>query len=1070
MERILVMLLTLLLHVHVLRSQHHFSIKHYTSENGLPQSSVKNIAPDSEGFIWLATEDGLVRFDGQRFYVFNEGNLAIKSNRVAKIQPSLRIEDATPSPSGDRSRVYYADFESHEVVRIQAGKLALHKGNYIESEKHVQDILRADPRNLYFVYDLPDNRGVHNKRDLFLINCGSQNASFYLCDSSSVSYYHNWKKKYQIAYRVPKMWNYFSIREKLYYFHDQQFFTKIHSGKVTTFPLAGDILKDPASRGRLAEIKLYWNNNSNQGFLSFNKKTYLLVEQKGGDLVTELLIDGFDLNINGVESIYFDKASAKTYLGSRTNGLFVITGHQFQSLTLKGDNFANSVYSQLAFPQNTILTPTGFVLGKDAKTNTTFEKRLPIFQTIDQADKQGILEDENGTIWVKKYEELFRLDKKHEAVTGRWRLISEIRSMIQVQEGKIWLATIDQGLYSIDPSNSESGPKRFNKDSLKNITYLDSYSSNELLVGTTSGLYKADLAKKIYRLIESTRGLSIKSIHKSSQDQVWLTAKGKGVLLMDKDEFLTTFPMDRNRYLASPHCMINDGLGYFWVPTNRGLFQISVQDLLHYSKLWKSATQNKLSAPLNNSVPIELFYKYHTMEEGFTTNEFNGGCQPCGLKIKNGTISLPSLNGFVWFHPVKINHYIPKGDIILDKIELNGKFAPVSGDTVRFTTDPKNINLYFSTANADNDYNLRLSYALLAHGDAVKSTDWFRLENGDFTVRLSSLRSGGHTLQVRKLNGFGINNYSVKKLYIVVAQKWYETAWAIFLFIFLFVLFFLLSIFYYNRYRLSAIAEENRRLEELIERRTETLNQALQAVEESKMDMRKQIHLLSRLVTSISHDIQSPLRYIGFASKTIPDMIAKKQLEKTVSLGATISDLSDRMSGMLRDTLDFIKVEVYGKRLHFEYLNLAELIDTKLEIFKVGIELNGSSFINNVPLSLTAYSDYHFLSIIIHNLLDNAAKYTYKGHIRIYTQATNDEGVELIISNTGTGLSNEMIKNMNMPILNENLEDLVEEGRLAGLGLLIVKEMAELADVTIKVTQTDVTSFHLFFKGVSKSA
>lgn len=56
-------------------AQKRYTVSHYTSDNGLQQNSVKSIAMDSEGFVWLATEDGLARFDGRQFYVFNKFNV-----------------------------------------------------------------------------------------------------------------------------------------------------------------------------------------------------------------------------------------------------------------------------------------------------------------------------------------------------------------------------------------------------------------------------------------------------------------------------------------------------------------------------------------------------------------------------------------------------------------------------------------------------------------------------------------------------------------------------------------------------------------------------------------------------------------------------------------------------------------------------------------------------------------------------------------------------------------------------------------------------------------------------------
>jgi signal transduction histidine kinase len=101
------------------------------------------------------------------------------------------------------------------------------------------------------------------------------------------------------------------------------------------------------------------------------------------------------------------------------------------------------------------------------------------------------------------------------------------------------------------------------------------------------------------------------------------------------------------------------------------------------------------------------------------------------------------------------------------------------------------------------------------------------------------------------------------------------------------------------------------------------------------------------------------------------------------------------------------------------------------------------------------------LSIIIHNLIDNAAKYTKKGDISIYMRKRGDGKSELIISNTGSQLPEEVISMINHSGLQN--ESSAANQRTSGIGLLIVKEIAGLIDVNIHVTQTDKTCFHLVF-------
>lgn len=66
-----------------------YSVTRYTDENGLPQNSVSSITCDSNGFLWLATEDGLVRFDGQSFFIFSKTILNTSDNRFRHFLPPV---------------------------------------------------------------------------------------------------------------------------------------------------------------------------------------------------------------------------------------------------------------------------------------------------------------------------------------------------------------------------------------------------------------------------------------------------------------------------------------------------------------------------------------------------------------------------------------------------------------------------------------------------------------------------------------------------------------------------------------------------------------------------------------------------------------------------------------------------------------------------------------------------------------------------------------------------------------------------------------------------------------------
>lgn len=1038
-------------------AQKGYHVAHYTSENGLPQNSVKYISKDREGFIWLATEDGLVRFDGRNFHVYNRTNLAISETRVYFMEHFL----GNGTSSKSQNDVILAHFSNGQMARIENGRAVLDTA-YLTQRLTRLEKIGIQLSNIVF---WTDPRQLWEPRPLnpYLLQSGKRDNIYYLITNSKIQYFEKNIKIYEIEVDNLNLWNYFLLDKSLYWYNGDGSFTQLLDKKKRIMMLAGDITRDPSYTREQKNIRIY--KSSNQIFLYLGKNTYILELLKNGTFSTQLLIENFDLVMSGIDNILLDTASKRVYLGSITEGLYVLSKKQFRTLTLRAPSPHNSLYAQIPYDDKSVLTPNGDVLGIEKESGRDFVRHSAYIESLNRYDQRSLLRSKDGTVWFKNESGLTRLGHGEEKETNNWVLPEKIETIHQGKTDYVWAGVLKHGLYRVPAKNLKANYELFLKDHLEEITYIESLDINSLIVGTRNGLYSVNVATRESHEVKGSKGLYIKSIQIDSRGRAWITAIGKGLMLLDTNKILTEFPVDPNKYLTSPHCAMADGRGYLWVPTNRGLFQMKIADLLHYAKI-KSARSSEANghAYSRNKVVSELFYMYHTQEEGFNTNEFNGGCQPCGVKLKNGYISLPSLNGFVWFRPEDINNYSPNGAILLSAAEVNRiPIMMTKGDTLILPERPQNIRLNFVTAYVGNNYNLNLSYKFLKQNDSDGSSDWVPMDNNDFTVRYSSLASGKYTLLVKKLNGFGVDNYTIKRIHIIVPQEWYETSWAIALFASIFIISLILFTNFYSNYRLASAARENKKLEEVIVQRTASLNQALIDVEQSKIEMGKQMHLLSRLVTSITHDIQSPLRYIGFATQRIPGMIENNQLQKASNLGTTISELSNRMGGMLVDLLGYIKVQVYGNRLNSEEINLKNVVDEKLELFKDLIHMNGSSFVNDVDSGQTVHCDYQFLAIIIHNLIDNAAKYTYQGEIQIYCRASQDYKLELVISNTGTGVSSELLEMMNKPIQDKNLDELMENGRMTGLGLLMVKEMAELAGITIKVTQKNITSFHLFF-------
>lgn len=1040
-----------------------YSVKRYTAENGLPQNSIKSIGADSFGFIWLATEDGLARFDGRRFSVYNSNNLDVKSNRVFSIRlsvkmPGIRVK-GDQSPGSDRAQVLYARFGSEQVVRIEDGRIALDSLFYEKrlSQLRSLEVGATRSRDFTAVVGLPDllYTGAFGN-DHHVIMAGGDEGNFFMVDHSKVRYYENWKKKYECKSPGPELWKYFVIEKRLYYQHDIDSYSQISGTTTTNFQLGGALGNIGDSNKSLGQ-KLYWNGISEQTFIFYDNGLYVLEQQSDGKLSSKLLIENYNLLNLGIDVIYYDTVSDRIFLGSAVNGLYILAKEQFRVLTVQGESLQNVFYAQLPYFANAILTPTGQLLGVDPRSNQVVAKSIPEIQKANPLEKRVIIKGPDDAVWIKGWNELFRYDSKASRVTKEWIADSDIKALCSSKPDHLWIGTETTGVYKLDLSSFPRRPVQLTGAGLGTITYLEARDQSQLLVGTEDGLFLVDMSSGKSRLVTGTKGTHIKSIHPFGNRQAWITGQGRGIMLLNERDDLIAFPLDRNKYMASPHCAFDDGNGFIWISTNKGLFQIQKLDLFQYVRGVANVPQNE-----DGKYRAQLFYLFHAMEEGFASNEFNGACQPCGVKLSNGNVSLPSLKGLVWFEPKTFKPDLPNGKIIFDRVLVDNKQMKIDGEQVTIPENAEGIKLFLSTAYWGHINNLQLSYAVLKQGEPINSAEWVAIEDENLEIQLSALRSGKYLLLVKKPNGFGYQNQTVTRLVVVFPEKWHENIWMISILMLSLIAMAAIITNYYNEYRLRMMITKNLELEMSVAARTEKLSQAVMDLEVSREDLDKQVFLLTRLMASISHDVQSPLRFIVFASNRIPEMVKPFELDEVSRLGSMIAKVSEQMAMMLEQSLSFIKIQLLGSGMQSETVDIYQIVQEKSILFAGKIEANGIDFENRTLVGQTVEADYQMLSIIIHNLLDNATKYTFGGKIWVSFRLIDELSPEVTIANSGN-IPEEIVDMINSEGGNRNFSELIKSGKITGVGLFIVKEVAAIANISVTVSQTADTYFHLRF-------
>ena len=238
----------------------------------------------------------------------------------------------------------------------------------------------------------------------------------------------------------------------------------------------------------------------------------------------------------------------------------------------------------------------------------------------------------------------------------------------------------------------------------------------------------------------------------------------------------------------------------------------------------------------------------------------------------------------------------------------------------------------------------------------------------------------------------------------------------------------------------------NKKLEELVSKRTEELEMAKKKAEES--DRNK-----SAFLVNLSHEVRTPMNaIIGFS-----DLLLNKSVDQT--------DKDEYIRNLQKGTLNFLKIfdnitylaQLENKDISLirKEFNLEKLFESVTQKVKQKIEETNSniSISFTLPGSLRSRNISNYLSILeklLDELLDNAVKFTHDGEIRVWVNHENGE-YHFFIKDTGEGIDSESLDRLyeNFSKFSESRHNLSDG---AGLGLSIVKKNLELIGGTIQIT------------------
>lgn len=959
-----------------------YSVTNYNSDNALPQNSINGMAFDKNGFLWLATRMGLVRFDGENFKEYSAENTS-----------SLPIYEyflPLTAPNPDKMLIMQKNDSFHILTVTDDYQIktdSIHSGPlhpFNTSNSHLFSFT-----NIYKKQALENKTGRY--KGLFaklssskaLITINEKQAYFkegkdsYFLDENAGSITilpEIIEHKDKLQFAVGNIFCYVDDDNQLYAYKEGVLQKKITIGnKLHRFFVQAIMTYSDQEQASLKILR-----DPSHTFM-IRKDSIMSLQIVNDILDCEILVA--NTSTKDIECVLYDEGYQTIYIGTVTNGLYILKRQEFERLFLTGTK-ANINYgeAQIELPGGRILTGAG-IMNRGNKGNWTFPSTRNI-------TRWALLKASDGAIWYSENDSLKRTDVDlHPSVTISY-LGGSLTGIVERENKEIIYSTAHKLFIR---NGKESTILLDHAGLLQNaaIQTIREVTPGNIWIATSKGLFAYELSRRRLRKL-SFLNIDVTIIYVAKDSSIWIGTYGQGFYRIYKNRFIR-MPMDVRKHLMTAHCFMEDKHGYFWIPTNRGLFRVAKKELDDYA----------------SGISTNVFYYYIDKSYGFSTNEFNACSTPCGIETMDGRFSLPSIDGYVQFNPDSVHINLPDKAIFVDEVTADDKKISLKDNVVQIQ-EFNQLVFEISSPYFGNRINLHLEYSIKELGGK-----WYPV-NQDGRLIITKLAKGQYILTIRRRD----SNTHYKTIRLNILPYWYETTWFRWLAGALMIGAFL-SIF---RVRYNSQVKRAELLEQKVAERTQELSMTVDELAITNIDLNQsKLHLSDsnrvkeKMISIILHDFRSPLRFLQLLARHIHGNFRNATEQELDTLLLKFQTATTDLYDFAQEFLVWTNAQKEDFMIARDKVKLWEITNDIISLYSVGANINRNVFINLIPEHLTLMTDTNLLKLIIRNLADNANKYTADGEIRI--EAIQSEStLQIIMTDTGQPMNKDLVER----ILNNN--------------------------------------------------
>lgn len=976
-------------------------VDHWTTSRGLPTNSVIHSEQTSDGFLWLTTFAGVVRFDGASFETFDRQAI----ERLASEGETLELR-------GNGFHRVFEDARGRVLIATQGSGVLVYENGRFRS-----------------LHQQPFERTV---RALFVDSSGA----VWIGTNDHGLYRHEGARTMPIMEDDLQQTTVRHLLEDqsgaLWIATEGKGVSRMHGGRTTTFTTSeglvsnavatlfehGDSIwagtQDGLSRIREDRIETF---DSTLGLEITEIETAganaLLLGAEQGlfrlDIETGKLdqpVKGLDSNLGSVSGLTVDHEGS-LWLASYGRGLFRVRLAKLGSLTTASglsSERTNFVYEMadgrilLGSDHGAIdLVETGEALAvgpdvaSDSRKNLGPVQRLDLRTNVGDVRMRTALEEDDGTLWIGSYGGLVRKRGAQEThfTVDTGLPTNQIRKLHQDASGNLWVATRNAGLLRYD---GKGGFDTLDQEDGLNSAFIFSITDDGnggLLVGTYEGLnrLRSNGDIEVFSSDQGLPGSIVFNIRDDGEGGFWLATNG-GLGHFDQGK-ISSISEEQGLPVDSVFDARSDSHGNLWLSSSVGLIRVSRSQLM--------AVLDGAETSLDATVFDE--------SDGLANRECTGAT---GMLVdSSGRIWVPTLGGVSVADAANLSTNTVAPPVVIREVSVDGKLMLLDGQTLTLPPGSRQLAFRFAALSLISAKDVEVLYRLDGFDD-----DWTDA-GAERSVRYTSLPPKDYRFRVIAANNDGVWNRSGASVDLELRPFFYQRTPVIVLTLALAAA----IVFQLSRRGLRAVHDRNAFLEQVVS------------------ELERKNAEMERFTYTVSHDLRSPLvTVLGYLGAIRRDIGRGKTGRALDDIGR-VQRAASSMSSLLDDLLELSRIgRVEGKVARCSMSEVAASGRERVE------GLVGDSEITirtDMPEELI---DRDRMIEVYQNLMENALKFTQPGQKARIAVGMEERSGQRVYTVRDSGIGVEKQYRERIFDLFERLEPSIPG---TGAGLAIVKRVIE---------------------------